>query len=132
MHYPFTTHRTPSSFQFCGGTITTVSSFTYLGVLIDYKLTWCPHVEKATTKALRRLQDVRKFCWNFWATHPAIIYRLISGAVMPILYYASLIWSSFLSSRGARLPLERVLHLVGILTCGLLRPSSIKVTLTLN
>ena len=88
----------PPSFQFCGATITTVTSFRYVGVLIDNKLTWGPHVNKATTKALRRLQDIRKCCGAFGGTHPSIIHRLISGAVLPILYYASPIWSSVLSS----------------------------------
>ena len=122
----------PPSFQFCGATITTVTSFRYLGVLIDNKLTWGPHVNKATTKALRRLQDIRKFCGTFWGTHPSIIHRLISGAVLPILYYASPIWSSVLSSRGSCRPLERVLRLAGILTCGLLRTSSTEVALMLS
>ena len=124
--------RPPPSFQFFGATITTVTSFRYVGVLIDNKLTWGPLVNKATTKALIRLQDIRKFCGTFWGTHPSIIHRLISGAVLPILYYASPIWSSVLSYRGARRPLERVLHLAGILTCGLLRTSSSEVALMLS
>ena len=82
VHYSFTTHRTPS-FQFCGATITTVTSFRYLGVLIDNKLTWGPHVNKATTKALRRLQDIRKFAVLFGAHIPLSFIDSFLGQFYP-------------------------------------------------
>ena len=84
------------------------------------------------TRLLQNPSDVFKTLGNsavaFGGTYPSIIHGLISGVVLSILHYASPIWSSVLSSRGARRFLEWVLRLAGILTCGLLRTSSTEVS----
>ena len=109
---------------FCGASLKQVNCFKYLGIMVDDRLSWQPHVEDVCTRALCRLQQVQKISGNFWGAHPRIIHRLVHGAVLPLLYYASPVWVGILSSLSKFLSIERVLRLAGIAICGLLRTAS--------
>ena len=123
---------TPAPLQFCGNTLRRVSSFRYLGITIDAKLTWQPHVEDVSLRAMRRLREIQKFSGKFWGAHPIILSQLVSGAVLPMLYYAAPVWVGALTSRRRLRPLERVLRVAGIMICGLLRTSSTDTALLLS
>ena len=122
----------PPQFRFCGQALTQVCSMKYLGITVDNKLAWKTHVQNVSTKALARLNDIRKFCGTFWGAHPRIVRRLVAGAILPLLYYGSSAWAAALVSRGTLRPLERVLRLSGIITCGLLRTTPTDVAITIS
>ena len=122
----------PPEFRFCGQALTQVRSMKYLGITVDNKLTWKTHVQNSSTKALTGLNDIRKLCGTFWGAHPRIVRRLVAGAVLPLLYYGSSTWAAALVSRGTLRPLERLLRLAGIITCGFLRTTPTDVAITIS
>ena len=69
-------------------------------------------MHEASTRALIRLSDIRKFCGTFWGARPRIIHGIAARVVLPLLYYVS----EVLVSRGTLRPLERVLRLAEIIT----------------
>ena len=107
-----------------GQTLRRTTSFRYLGVILDSKLSWTPHIREVTTRCYQRLRIIQKFCGVYWGIHPSIARRLVTGAIMPLLYYAAPVWASVTSKRTTLRPLERVLRMSALLITGLIKSTS--------
>lgn len=68
-----------------------VSIINDLGVILNQKMTSDDHIEFIITKAKSRLAWIRRFAYDF--EDPWIIKRLFTTFVLPIVEYASQIWS---------------------------------------
>jgi len=65
---------------------------TYLGVTFDKKQTWRPHIQKAETKARKKLAILRKLAGTSWGANQQILKRVYQGTIRPHLEYGSTAW----------------------------------------
>jgi ribonuclease HI len=65
---------------------------TYLGVTFDDKLTWKEHINKATTKARRKLAILRKLSGTTWGANGNILRKVYQQGIRPHLEYGSAAW----------------------------------------
>lgn len=114
----------PPPLFFGGQALKRTTSFRYLGVILDSKLSWFPHIREVAARSYQRLRLIHKFCGVYWGMHPCIARRLVMGAVIPLLFYAAPVWASVTTRRTTLRPLERVLRLSALLITGLIKSSS--------
>ena len=67
---------------------------TYLGVTYDKKQTWKPHIQKAETKAKRKLALLRKLAGSTWGANERTLRTVYEGSIRPHLEYGSAAWST--------------------------------------
>ena len=70
-----------------------VKEFKYLGVTIDNKLSWKPHIETQAKKANRALMAARKMIGTKWGLSPKHIDWIYKGIARPILAYGAIVWA---------------------------------------
>lgn len=64
----------------------------YMGVVLDSKLTWKPHVEKISNKGSNLLWMCRRAVGQKWGLKPKVAHWLYVTVVRPALTYASVVW----------------------------------------
>ena len=67
---------------------------TYLGITLDKRQTWKPQIEKAETKARRKLAIMRKLAGTEWGANETVLKNVYQGAVRPHLEYGATAWAS--------------------------------------
>ena len=85
-----------------------------LGVTMDCRLSWKPHIEDQITKAKRLLFLLNKCCKLKWGLTSKVSREIWTGVVEQILLYASPAWSSCISKKWALQKLESVQRLAAI------------------
>ena len=68
---------------------------TYLEITFDKRQTWRPHIQKAETKARRKL---KKLAGTIWGANENIMKTVYQGTVRPHLEYGSLAWATAAST----------------------------------
>ena len=71
-----------------------VDTPTFLGVTLNTRLTWNPHIEAVEAGSIKRLSLMKKLAGTKWAGHSGILRQVYSGAVRPIAQYASTTWNT--------------------------------------
>ena len=101
----FTRRRKKPPFQLKidGKPIEFSNSVRYLGVTLDSKLHWTPHIEDKITKAKRFLQGVASITRNNWGPKPRLMRWAFLSIVRPMLCYAAMIWGHRAPSSIAKL-----------------------------
>jgi len=99
--------RKPDIFLY-GKKIEWVSEMKYLGVLIDDKLNWLPHVKKAAQKATFTMLQCRRMVGKTWGLKPKINRWLYVTLVRPILAYGCLSWIKSTETKSHMKHLEKV------------------------
>ena len=69
-----------------------VDEQTYLGVTFDKRLTWNQHVQRAETKARRKLNIMRKLAGTTWGANEKILKQVYQSTVRPHLEYGAGAW----------------------------------------
>ena len=83
----------------------------YLGVLLDFKLKWTPHIEDKIIKAKKSLLLHRNAMGKMWGPHPATVRWLYEGIIKPSLTYGCLVWGHALKTKAILLKLQRLQRL---------------------
>lgn len=101
----FSTKRDPPKreYVFCGEILEQVKSHPYLGVMLDSKMRWSPHIDKITSKANSVLGLVKRNLWNCPKSVKETAYMIL---VKPKLQYACTAWDPHFQRDKAAL--ERV------------------------
>ena len=107
VHLTITNKTKASSHQYSlfGHPISKVASHAYLGVKLDYKLSWAKHITEITTKSSKVLGMVKI---TLGPCKPKVKDTAYNVLVRPKLEYASPIWNPHTSSQINRL--ERIHH----------------------
>ena len=109
VHLPITNKTKPSSHQYSlfGHPLSKVASHAYLGVKLDYKLSWtkAQNITEITTKSSKVLGMVKR---TLGPCKPEVKDTAYNILVLPKLEYASPIWNPHTSSQINRL--ERIQH----------------------
>ena len=80
-----------------------VDTPTFLGVKLDPRLTWKPHLEEIEARGIRRLAMMRKLSGTKWGAYSKILKKVYTGAVRPVLEYSSSSWIAAAKSTKSRL-----------------------------
>ena len=71
-----------------------VETPTFLGVTLDTRLTWKPHLEAVETRTVKRLSLLKKLAGTSWGANSRILRQVYTGAVRPIAEYAAASWTT--------------------------------------
>ena len=78
----------------------------FLGVTLYTRLTWKPHLEAVEAKATRKLAIMKKLAGTTWGANSNILKQVYTGAVRPVVEYASTILDT--ASKTNKSKLDRV------------------------
>ena len=76
---------------------------TYLGVKLDKKLTWNPHIKEMEKRATRRLSLMKKLAGTKWGASNNILRQVYTGNVRPVMEYGSAAWATAAKSNTSKL-----------------------------
>ena len=76
---------------------------TYLGVKLDKKLTWNPHIQESERKAIRRLAIMKKLAGTNWGASSTILKQAYTGNIRPVMEYGSAAWATAAASNTNKL-----------------------------
>ena len=82
-----------------GEEIRLVDRVTYLGVVLDSKLSWIPHITEKSTKANRCLLLCRRAVGQTWGLSPKVMMWIYKTMIRPIMSYAVTVWAAGLETR---------------------------------
>ena len=82
----------PFKLKIDGGEIEYKSQVKYLGVTLDSKLHWTPHLEEKLTKTKKYLGKVANMTRKNWGPKPKLMRWAYIGVVRPMLCYGAMIW----------------------------------------
>jgi len=101
----FTRSTSPLTFnyQLNNITLSSVNQNLYLGVLLDRKLSWSPHISRTASKAIRTLNFLKQNLSNCSTDAKAVAYL---SMVRPLMEYAPAVWDPYYV--GDTLELEKV------------------------
>ena len=90
----------------------------FLGVTLDHKLSWNPHIEKQTNKAKGVLMMCKRALGPTWGFSPATMKWIYTSIVRPMLCYGAAIWINGLRTQKNLSLLSSVQRLSHIMTTG--------------
>jgi hypothetical protein len=83
----------------------------YLGVLIDSKLSWKPHIEEKIKKAKEALFAARSTIGKIWGPSPKYAKWAYTSIVRPALTYGYIVWSRACEKQHIKHKLQTVQQL---------------------
>ena len=78
----------------------------FLGVTLDKRLTWKQHVDAIAAKSTKKLSLLKKLSGTTWGADTNILNKVYTGAVRPIMEYATTSWAT--ASNSNKTKLDRV------------------------
>ena len=82
-----------------GNIINLSPQVTYLGVILDSKLTWAPHIEAKANKGINMLFACKKAVGKTWGLTPVIVKWIYQQVILPSVLYGNLVWHHTLDYR---------------------------------
>ena len=70
-----------------------------LGVTLDSKLTWKPHITRITRKATTALMQCRQIVGKTWGIKPSMMKWIYTAMIRPIMSYACVSWAGVLNKK---------------------------------
>ena len=83
-----------------------------LGIQIDTKLTWGPHIRKVEDKMTRQTAALTRLTTSTWGASFAQAKRIYSAVVRPAITYGSSTWHTPSSEKGASKTMQRKLAVI--------------------
>ena len=80
-----------------------VENPTFLGVTLDPRLTWKPHLETTAKKSIRKLGLLKKLAGTSWGADTKILKRVYTGAIRPVMEYATTSWATASTTNKGKL-----------------------------
>ena len=80
-----------------------VDNPTFLGVTLDTRLTWKTHLEAVAARPVRKLGLLKKLAGTIWGADTNIPRRVYTGAVRPIMEYATTSWATASNTNKSKL-----------------------------
>jgi hypothetical protein len=80
----------------------------YLGITLDDKLSWRPHIENKIKKAKRTLIAIRSTIVKSWGPSPMCARWSWTGVIRPALTYGAVVWSRTGTQAWARTKFQRL------------------------
>lgn len=96
----------------------------FLGVTIDKSLTFKPHLENVTKKAVNIYKMVSRAVRTQWGLNPEITRLIYTATVEPVILYAASSWADVSTKKYIKTKLDRVTRLFAIKICRAHRTTS--------
>ncbi len=96
-------------------------SVKYLGIILDNKLNFGPHIREKAKKAIRLLHCVRSSVGQLWGPNPYLVRWVLTGIVRPRITYGAIVWAKAASNHKKQL--DRIQRL-GLLAMAHVRQST--------
>lgn len=109
-----------------GTTINLSKTATFLGIVLDSKLTWQDNTANRIKKATNALYICKKSFSKTWGLKPKLILWIYTAIVRPILTYGCIAWWNCLSKTTYLGKLEKVQRLACICVTGALKSTATK------
>ena len=93
----------------------------YLGVVLDQKLTWNPHLEHVRNKATKAFWICRRLLGKNWGLKPKMIYWIYLTIIRPMLTYGAVVWWTKICQKTAQKTLQSVQRLACLSMTGAMR-----------
>jgi ribonuclease HI len=104
-----------------GVTIPTGQKTKYLGLTLDSKLTWKPHIDEKVSKTKRILAQCRRAVGKTWGLKPRNMMWLYTSIVRPVISYGVTIWGPALQKHTNCNKLMKIQRLACLATTGVMR-----------
>ena len=101
-----------------------VDNPTFLGVTLDTRLTWKTHLEAVAARSVRKLGLLKKLAGTTWGADTNILRRVYTGAVRPIMEYATTSWA--IASNTNKSKLDKVQNVALRAIVGAMKTTPIK------
>ena len=88
-----------------------VDNPTLLGVTLDTRLTWKAHMEAVAARSVRNLGLLKKLAGTTWGADTNIPRRAYTGAVYPIMAYATTSWATVSNANKSKFDKSKMSHL---------------------
>ena len=75
-----------------GKEVIPTTEMTYLGVMLDHKLTWIPHVRKKIANIRKFMFAIKPVINHSWGLQPKNVAWIYNAMVIPKLVYAAHAW----------------------------------------
>ena len=97
----FTHKRNPhlGSLSIIGSKLELSKEARLLGVTLDSKLTWKPHITRITRKATTALMLCKQIVGETWGIKPSMIKWIYTAMIRPIMSYACVSWAGGLNKK---------------------------------
>ena len=76
---------------------------TYLGIKLDKRITWNPHIKEMEKRATKRLSIMKKLAGTKWGANSRILRQVYTGNVRPVMEYGSAAWATAAKTNTTRL-----------------------------
>jgi len=64
----------------------------YLGVILDFSLTWNQHLQKTIRRTQTAFALIRRTCGKKWGLRPNMVHWLYTRVIRPSILYGALVW----------------------------------------
>jgi ribonuclease HI len=120
---PFTRRHAPTfeALRLNGIQIELSNEAKYLGVLLDKKLSWNPHLTKMKAKAITTLMACKSLFGQRWGLKPQLIFWLYTTVVRPIIAYSSFVWWPKTQQNTTKTVLSRIQRVATLGITGAMR-----------
>ncbi|GBP83128.1 Putative 115 kDa protein in type-1 retrotransposable element R1DM [Eumeta japonica] len=115
-----------------GEQISQVGEIRLLGLTIDRKLTFIPHVTKTCKKAVNIYKGLARAAKAMWGLSPTVVRIIYITVIEPIVLYASCAWALATRKLGVRKMLDAVQRSVAFKACRAHRTMSLHSALILS
>ncbi|GBP98427.1 Putative 115 kDa protein in type-1 retrotransposable element R1DM [Eumeta japonica] len=115
-----------------GEQISLVGEIRLLGLTIDRKLTFIPHVAKACKKATNIYKGLARAAKATWGLSPEVVRTIYITVIEPTVLYASCAWAPATGKLGVRKMLDAVQRSVALKACRAHRTVSLHSALILS
>ncbi len=94
-----------------------------LGVTLDSKLSWTPHIRNKIKACKRALMQLKPVLGKTWSPKPKYTKWLYEGVILPMLSYGAIVWASSLSKQNNQTKLKKLQRL-GLISIANVRKST--------
>lgn len=118
---------TPTAVYFNGTMVNEVESYKYLGLTVDSKLSWKPHINNVLSKLAGITKSLRGVARKGWGVKLHVMRLLFSSIFLPVMFYGIVIWGWRASFKNVCIQFDKEIRAFSLMATRCLRTTSSEV-----